>query len=400
MNSDQAPVGKLFLPALVIAGFATQPAETILSLLLIDISDSFNIPVGTMGQIRTTAAILTLITAILMGILSIKIKHKTLLLTGLGFFIASGIGCSLARDYSTMLLTYSLSGIGLAMVSPMAYALIGKHISLEKRANATGYFIAGNASSFVVGGPILSYLTQNGGWRTAFLFYMLPIALIGGVLSWIGVPTEKKVTTQNRTSSFMDGLKSLLSNRSVIACLVGSLLAKATWQGVISYGISFYRDSFQLSKGWASLVLSGIAFTFIIGVLGSGRFINKYGRKTITFTSFLLTGILSVFYMSIELFYVSFIVILVMGLMSGFRRNSGQSLSLEQVPEYRGSMMSLSTAGESLGSALGAGLGGYVLLIGDYWLNGLVLGVLGIISAIIIQLYAVDPTKKEASSNN
>ena len=161
MNSDQASVSKLFLPALVVAGFATQPAETILSLLLIDISDGFKIPVGTMGQIRTTAAILTLVTAILMGILSIKIKHKTLLLIGLGFFIASGIGCSIARGYSTMLLSYSLSGIGLAMVSPMAYALIGKHIPLENRANATGYFIAGNASSFVVGGPVLSYLTQN-----------------------------------------------------------------------------------------------------------------------------------------------------------------------------------------------------------------------------------------------
>jgi len=393
MNSDQKPVSKLFLPALVIAGFATQPAETILSLLLIDISDSFNIPVGTMGQIRTTAAILTLVTAILMGILSIKIKHKTLLLTGLGFFIASGIGCSQARDYSTILLAYSLSGIGLAMVSPMGYALIGKHIPLEKRANATGYFIAGNASSFVVGGPILSYLTQNGGWRSAFLFYMLPIALIGGALSWYGVPKEKEKADQSDAGSFLDGIESLLSNRSVIACLIGSLLAKATWQGVISYGISFYRDTFQLSKGWASLVLSGIAFTFIIGVLGSGRFINKYGRKTVTFVSFLLTGILSVFYMSLGLFYVSFLLILVMGLMSGFRRNSGQSLSLEQAPAYRGSMMSLSTAGESLGSALGAGVGGYVLLMGDFWLIGLVLGIMGIVSAIIIQLFAIDPTK-------
>jgi len=393
MSFDQSHVSRIFLPALVIAGFATQPAETILSLLLIDISDSFNIPVGTMGQIRTTAAILTLVTAILMGILSIKIKHKTLLFTGLGFFIASGMGCSLARDYSTMLLAYSLSGIGLAMVSPMAYALIGKYIPLEKRANATGYFIAGNASSFVVGGPVLSYLNQYGGWRSAFLFYMLPIALIGGALSWFGVPTEKEKADQSNAGSFLDGIKSLLSNRSVIACLVGSLLAKATWQGVISYGISFYRDTFQLSKGWASLVLSGIAFTFIIGVLGSGRFINKYGRKTVTFVSFLLTGILSVFYMSLGLFYVSFLVILVMGLMSGFRRNSGQSLSLEQAPAYRGSMMSLSTAGESLGSALGAGVGGYVLLMGDYRLIGLVLGIMGIISAIIIQLYAIDPTK-------
>jgi predicted MFS family arabinose efflux permease len=192
----------------------------------------------------------------------------------------------------------------------------------------------------------------------------------------------------------MDGVKTLLFNRSVLACLLGGLLAKATWQGVISYGISFYRDRFQLSRGWASLVLSGIALAFIVGVLGSGRLINRLGRKTVTFMSFLLTGLFSAFYMNLPLFTVSIAVILVMSRVSGFRRNAGQSLSLEQVPRYRGSMMSLSTAGDSMGSALGAGLGGMVLTAGGYWMVGLILGILGVLSSLIIRLYAVDPTEK------
>jgi len=394
MNSGDGSVSKLFLPSLILAGFATQPPETILSLLLIDIAESFNTTVGTMGQIRTTAAVLTLISAVSMGALSIKMRHKTLLLAGLGCFIVSGIGCSLARDYSTMLATYSLSGIGLAMVSPMAFALIGRHVPLEERANATGFFIAGNASSFMIGGPVLSYLTRIGSWRYAFLFYMLPIALVGAVLSWLGVPSEDSTPISGGSGSYMDGIKALLSNGSVLACLLGGLLAKATWQGVISYGISFYRDRFQMSRGWASLVLSGIALAFIVGVLGSGRLINRLGRKTVTFYSFLLTGVFSVFYMNLPLFTVSVAVILVMSLVSGFRRNAGQSLSLEQVPRYRGSMMSLSTAGDSLGSALGAGLGGLLLTAGGYWMVGLTLGMLGVFSSLIIRLYAVDTTEK------
>lgn len=59
MSSDDVSVGKLFLPSL--AGFATQPPETILSLLLIDIADSFKTTIGTMGQIRTATAITALI---------------------------------------------------------------------------------------------------------------------------------------------------------------------------------------------------------------------------------------------------------------------------------------------------------------------------------------------------
>jgi DHA1 family inner membrane transport protein len=395
MSTGDAPVDRLFLPSLMLAGFATQPAETILSLLLIDIAESFDTPVGTMGQIRTTAAILTLISAVGMGVLSVKMRHKTLLLAGLGCFIASGIGCSLARNYTAMLAAYSLSGVGLAMVGPMAFALIGRHVPLEKRANATAYFIAGNASSFMVGGPVLSYLTRVGGWRYAFLFYMLPIAAAGAALIWLGVPSEES-RSSGGAGSYMDGVKMLLSNGSVLACLLGGLLAKATWQGVISYGVSFYRDRFQLSRGWASLVLSGIALAFIFGVLGSGRLINRLGRKTVTFASFLLTGLVSVFYMNLPLFTVSVAVIIVMSVVSGLRRNAGQSLSLEQVPRYRGSMMSLSAAGDSLGSALGAGLGGLALTAGGYWLVGLVLGVLGVLSSLIIRLYAVDPTEKPA----
>jgi len=394
MSPGDAPAGRLFLPSLVLAGFATQPAETILSLLLIDIAESFNKPVGTMSQIRTTAAVLTLVSAVCMGVISVNMRHKTLLLSGLGCFMASAIGCSLAVDYSTMLAAYSLSGVGLAMVSPMAFALIGRHVPLERRANATGYFIAGNASSFMVGGPVLSYLTRLGGWRYAFLFYMLPIAATGAVLSWLGVPPEDNKPSGG--GSYTEGVKALLLNGSVLACLLGGLLAKATWQGVISYGVSFYRERFLLSRGWASLVLSGIALAFIVGVLGSGRIINKLGRKTVTFASFLLTGLFSVFYMNMPVFAVSVAVILVMSVVSGLRRNAGQSLSLEQAPGYRGSMMSLSTAGDSLGSALGAGLGGLALTAGGYRLVGLVLGVLGLLSSLIIRLYAVDPTEKPA----
>ena len=236
---------RLFLPSLVPAGFATQPTETILSLLLIELPESFNTPLGTMAQIRTTAALLTLLTAIIMGLLSIRIKHKTLLLTGLAFLIVSGTGCSLATNYTTILISYSLSGIGLAMVSPMAFALIGKHIPTEKRANATGYFIAGNASSFVVGGPVLSYLTQNNNWRASFQFYMLPLAIIGFALCFFGIPTEEQMISEGN-KSVLSGFRRLVSNRSVIACLLGGLLAKATWQGVISYGVTYYRDFFQL----------------------------------------------------------------------------------------------------------------------------------------------------------
>jgi len=385
---------RLMVPSLTLAVFATQPCETILSLLLIDIAETFKAEIGVMGQIRTTSGLLTLVTALIIGVLSMRINHKTLLVTGLGFFVASGIGCSLAQDYTTMLAAYSLSGIGLAMVGPMSLALVGEHVPLDRRANAVGYITAGGASSFLVGGPIMNYVTRFGGWRSAFLLYMLPVAVIGLALTWLAIPSKISTSEETDTGSYLDGIRQVVTNRSALACLLGALLSKATWQGVISYGISYYREWYQIPKGWASLILSGLALGFIVSALLGGRLVNRFGRKPITVFSFLMVGVLSILYMNAPFYWLSMAIFLTMGVMSGVRRNASQSLALEQVPAYRGSMMALSTASNNLGSILGAGIGGAVLLTSDYPIIGVVLGILGVLSALVIKLFASDPTEE------
>jgi predicted MFS family arabinose efflux permease len=391
MGSDR--LTRLMVPSLTLAVFATQPCETILSLLLIDIAETFKAEIGVMGQIRTTSGLLTLVTALIIGVLSMRVNQKTLLVTGLGFFVASGIGCSLAQDYTTMLAAYSLSGIGLAMVGPMSLALVGEHVPLDRRTTAVGYITAGGASSFLVGGPIMNYVTRFGGWRSAFLLYMLPVALIGLALTWLVIPSKISTSEETDTGSYLDGIRQVVTNRSALACLLGILLSKATWQGVLSYGISFYRDWYQIPKGWASLILSGLALGFIVSALLGGRLVNRFGRKPITFLSFLGVGLLSILYMKAPVYGLSLAIFMVMGVISGARRSASTSLVLEQVPAYRGSMMALNTASNNLGSIMGAGIGGAVLLTSDYPLIGVVLGILGVLAALVIKLYATDPTE-------
>ena len=69
-----------------------------------------------------------------------------------------------------------------------------------------------------------------------------------------------------------------------------------------------------------------------------------------------------------------------------------QSLNLEQVPEFRGIMMSLNSASGGLGGALGAGIGGFALLTFGYGMSGLILGALGVVSALIYMFLTTDPS--------
>jgi len=385
---------RFMVPSLALAVFATGPCESILSLLLIDIAETFKAEIGVMAQIRTTAGLLSLVAALILGVLSMRINHRTLLLTGLGFFVASGIGCSLAQNYTTILATYSLSGIGLAMVGPMALALVGEHVPLDRRADAVGVITAGGASAFLVGGPVINYVTRFGGWRSAFLLYMLPVALIGLALTWLVIPSNPSTSKEGDTGSYLDGIRQVVTNRSALACLLAILLSKATWQGVLSYGISFYREWFKVPKGWASLILSGLALGFIFSALLAWRLVKRFGRKRTTYLSFLGVGLLSIVYMNAPAYWLSLAIFMVMGVISGARRSASISLALEQVPEYRGSMMALNTASNNLGSILGAGIGGAVLLRSGYPLIGVVLGILGVLAALVIRLFASDPTKE------
>ena len=109
---------KLFLPTLVSASFASGPITVLVALLLIDIGNSFGTTVGVTGQINTSYAVVAVIFAILTGALSLRFRYKSLFLLGLSLMAVSVLGCSLAPDFVTFLVFYSLSGAGYSIVNP------------------------------------------------------------------------------------------------------------------------------------------------------------------------------------------------------------------------------------------------------------------------------------------
>jgi predicted MFS family arabinose efflux permease len=73
--------------------------------------------------------------------------------------------------------------------------------------------------------------------------------------------------------------------------------------------------------------------------------------------------------------------------------SAANSLTLEQVPKIRGTMMSIDSAVVNLGSALGTVIGGIALLFFDYEGLASALGAMAIVAAIVVSLLAIDPTK-------
>jgi len=399
MNDSKTPLnersnGKLVIPSLVLSRLNMTPPRNVAGLLLIDIGLTFGFTVGVIGQIRTLASAVALIFALLMGVMSVRFKHKSLLITGLIFYSISALGCFLAPNFNWMLLSYSLSGIGLAMVSPMAFALVGELLPLEKRSNTIGWIFAGSALSSLIGIQIIGYIAGIAGWRVVFLGLVLPISLTSLIIAIIGIPS----TSHNSISTisggdYLEGFKEIFSNSSAIACLIGTTLSLASYQVVLTYGMSFYRQRFHISLSRATILFSVLASCYILGSLLSGKLVNKFGRKSLTIVGYLFLGLFIILFTNIPRLWVSVIVALLCLIFVGIGDSASNSLTLEQIPRFRGTMMSMYSAATSLGAALGAGIGGMILLWSDYQFLGIVLGGLGVASAANYYLFAKDPTR-------
>ena len=86
-----------------------------------------------------------------------------------------------------------------------------------------------------------------------------------------------------------------------------------------------------------------------------------------------------------------------MGFAGGIMITVSSSFALAQIPEYSGTMMSIHAASDSFGFMVSAGLGGTLLLLFDYGMGSTVIGLLGILGAVILQIMTrqASPLKSE-----
>jgi len=393
-TAEKGSVGLFFLPSIVMSRLAMTPPGIIMTLLLIEIGLTFGLPVGVTGQLSTAGSIAAFVSALLMGVLSVRYKHKSLLMTGLFIYSLSLLGRGLAPNFILFLMFVVLGGLGGPMITPMTNTLVAKHLPLKKRTRVFGLLIAAGSFSWVIGFIIIRFISDIGGWRLPFLVYALPLPLLGLLLAFKGLPSESGGSqTSPSTGSLIEGYKGVLSNRSADACLLCDALSGAVWSGFTLYGASFYRLQFLVTIGAVTYILMGAAMTYTLGALISSRFVNKFGRKPVTLASAIMAGLFILFTTIVPYLWVSLALSLTGYLFMGLNSTAATSLTIEQVPQFRGTVMSMRSASASMGSVLGSGLGGLALLMYGYQALGPSLGLLGLTSGIIVYLVVVDPTR-------
>ena len=383
---------RLLIPSLFVSQLSTRPIGILTSFILVDIAQTFGTTVGVMGQIITAASLAGTIVAPFLAALSMRHRPRTLLLAGIVLITVSSMGCSFAFNYASMLLFYSLSGLGAAMVTPMIMTIVGERIPEEKRSGTIGLIIASTPMLSTLMGLTINRIIGRG-WKTAYLQVVFPITFVSLVLAVLGLPkpTDGDVGEQPETS-IREGFRQILGHRSAVACLLGTIFCQMAWGGVMWYMISFYRQAFGLPTESAGVIWSANTSVFVIGSLLVGRVVPKVGRKRTTGLMSLLIGVFIILFTNLPGYHASVASVLLVTAFSAVWSSSSNELSLVQVPEYRGAMMSLNSGSSGLGSALGTAVGGLCLTLGGYSLFGWALGIMGFLGFLTISLFARDPT--------
>jgi DHA1 family inner membrane transport protein len=382
--SDKESKGRLILPALTISRTAPQAQRIVTSLLLIEIGSTYGTSIGVTNQINTFYSAAAVVAALLMGFLSVRYKHRYLLVLGISLSVIATLGSCVAPTFTVLLFLSSVLGFAANMVVPMTGSLIGEHFPPDTRGKVMGWLIAGPAALYVIGYPIVNLI---GDWKASFLLFALPLVVASLALTLVGVPDKENTPTGG---DILAGYKGILTNGSALASLVTYGLGMGVWQISLSLSASFYRQEFSMSRTLVSYFTIGMALAYVAGALVSGRTISIMGLKRTTFIMVSLLGASTM----IRFVFLNAVVAVVLGfttcLFSGIFSAAAQGLNLEQVPRLRGAMMSMTSAFGSIGSVLSLSLGGAFLIEYGWGVMGLIIGAFGILAGGVLLLFAKD----------
>ena len=226
---------------------------------------------------------------------------------------------------------------------------------------------------------------------------MLPLAIAGLALAYMGLPSKQTVPP-NSQQPFYKGYKEVFKNKSAFSCLIAGMCG--TVGNLAVFSIAFYRQQFLNNTpvadqiNFSTGILMAVAVIFIVANIVMGRLLNKISAITLTIIGGIGNGVFTaVFFLApnlsaaiiMHMFQIWFFAMAV---------TPWSVLALDQVPDFRGTMMSLRSIVLSIGSAIGTAVGGIVLTsIGSYQVVGISLGVIIIAGFPLLYFFTKDTSK-------
>ncbi len=226
------------------------------------------------------------------SILSRYIPKQVLLglgniLLGLGNFVVG-----LSQGFVQFLFGRLIAAVGGSPQHPVGTALIAERFDEKARGSALGahfsFAFIGNILGPLAAGVFLIYL----GWRSTLHILMIP-AFVIGIIAIFLIKEYPSTLGEVKSSSVMNDLKKLFSNRSIAILFLAQLFASSAGQGVlINYTPVILSDSLGLEPESSERLFFYVMFLVggVVGPIGLGRLSDFIGRNVTGIITAILTS--------------------------------------------------------------------------------------------------------------
>jgi DHA1 family inner membrane transport protein len=324
-----------------------------------------------------------------MGVLTIKYPPKKLLQIGIICLLIGVIIAAFSQDYLTMFISFIFYGFGNGFALPIINLLVAL-FPQSQRTSAMGRIFSGRSLTSIIATPIIGLLAILYGWRVGYFGFGVPLILFTFMMVYYAVPEHPKKEEKKELTS---GFKNILINKSASACLVGASLALAFLMSFMVYNGTYLRNILGFSLQTASLVMSFAFIAVAIGQVASGTFAARLGVKKTTYLATFVCGISLLIYFSFPLPITFLLVASIIGTAAaGTTMTTMSTLSLEQIPNSRGTMMSLNSAAMQVSAMIGSSVGGPAISNFGFSGFGQIMFIISLITTIIFYKWT-DETK-------
>ncbi|WP_313025765.1 MULTISPECIES: MFS transporter [Gammaproteobacteria] len=375
----QSPVYLIALGA-----FALGMASYVTAGLIPMIETAFAVPVALAAQLVTAFTLAYGLGSPLFVALLPAHRQRGGLLFALGLFVLANGASALATNFTALLIFRAIAGIGAGVYLAMGIAASAALSVPDQRGKAIAVIMGGMASGTVLGVPLSLLLADRLGWASAL---WLVAAL--GALSWVGLALRLPVFPAAAATPLKAKL-ALLADGRVVAILLVSLLAAIASLGMYTFiapllaatGDGLARSTTPYLWVWG---VGGVLGSFLIGPLVDrvkGPLLTLWIMAILAVALFLLpaTAALGA--------WLVMLPIAVWGAV-GWALQVPQNNELIHAREQQGDgnlAVALNESALYLGSAIGAALGGVLLL--QQWPVSLLASGAGIVAALgtLVQL--------------
>ena len=353
MTKHEKPMPYMALLAFAMTGFICIMTETIPAGLLPEISHDLAIPLSTAGQWVTAYALGSLFAAIPLTIATRAWSRRTVLLTTvLGFILfnsLTALSTNLVLTFTARFLAGACAGLAWSLLASYARRIVEPY----QQGKAMAIAMVGTPIALSAGVPLGTWLGQVLGWRLTFGAMSLLSALL---IVWIIVCVPNVAGQSKQMKLEFSKVLHIKGVKPVLAVVLTWMLAHNI---LYTYIAPFVQPSGMNSHVQWVLMIFGL--TSLVGIVITGKLIDKYLRKMVLISLlcfFLVAVIFSLFIKSSDVILIGTAI---WGLTFGGAATLLNTALADAAGEWAELAMSLTVVSWNSAISLGGIVGGVLL---------------------------------------